>query len=532
MRLILKDYIETFKEEQELESLLENILIMRDFTNIIRPQKGVTQFGVDFYAEKKNNIYLFVLKQKDIDKTNWDTGNNAVRPTLNEILDSYIPQRLKDCQKRINIVLCTNGIIKQNVMPSWDGFINNNSTEKIKFEFWGIDELTHLTEDFLLNEYIFEEDIKSDLRKALYFSEEDISLRYYNQLLNKLIVKIASQNIKNKIYKKALTVYILIVKMCISYSINSNVKIAVKMSEKALIEYWNFISEKNLYEQKKECEALIVLSLEYERCCKGYIQEIKKVYKFVPSFPIYNPLEHRMIIYEAIGIIATYTYYIHYFSYKGNCKEEINENIDILITLINNNYAFYYPIYDLHSIEINILISLLIELNYSQTSLLTENIFGKIIARMKISNYYPVGYEIYDKALDIEFNKNIDEFNATVLLTNLLEWLNIFEKNREIKLASDFLYKKFPNITFNTIEIDKEYEKEYFKGNLQKSIISYIIDYNKDILEINNNILKIYEKHKLEEYKYFQYNALPILFIVARHYRLPLPSNIIYRKLK
>ena len=96
MKLILKDYISTFKEEKELEKLLDNILIMNDFKDIIRPQKGVTQHGVDFSAKKNDEIYLFVLKQKDIDKSNWDSGNNAVRPTLNEILDTYIPQRLRD----------------------------------------------------------------------------------------------------------------------------------------------------------------------------------------------------------------------------------------------------------------------------------------------------------------------------------------------------------------------------------------------------------------------------------------------------
>ena len=39
MRLILKDYIETFKEEQEMENLLDNILFMNNYNNIIRPQK-------------------------------------------------------------------------------------------------------------------------------------------------------------------------------------------------------------------------------------------------------------------------------------------------------------------------------------------------------------------------------------------------------------------------------------------------------------------------------------------------------------
>ena len=68
MRLILKDYITTLKEEKELESLLDNILVMNDFIDIVRPQKGIAQDGVDFSAKKNGEIYLFVLKQKDIDK--------------------------------------------------------------------------------------------------------------------------------------------------------------------------------------------------------------------------------------------------------------------------------------------------------------------------------------------------------------------------------------------------------------------------------------------------------------------------------
>ena len=101
-----------FKQNKEInemasQKLLENILIMNDFTDIVRPQKGVAQHGVDFSAKKNGTLYLFVLKQKDIDKNNWNSGNNAVRPTLDEIQDVYIPERIKEFGSKINIVVCT-----------------------------------------------------------------------------------------------------------------------------------------------------------------------------------------------------------------------------------------------------------------------------------------------------------------------------------------------------------------------------------------------------------------------------------------
>lgn len=198
MRLILKDYIETFKEEQEMENLLDNILFMNNYNKIIRPQKGVSQLGVDFSAEKDNTIYLFVVKQGDIDKSNWNSGNNAVRPTLDEILDSYIPQRLNDNQKKIKIILCSNGIIKQNIEGNWQGYIGQHTTNILSYEFWGIDDLVIMTEKYLINEYIFDNDIKSNLRKVLYFLNEDTSLKYFQKLIEKLINKINLENKRKK----------------------------------------------------------------------------------------------------------------------------------------------------------------------------------------------------------------------------------------------------------------------------------------------------------------------------------------------
>ena len=382
MRLILKDYIETLKEEKELESLLENILIMNDFSNIIRPQKGVAQHGVDFSAKKDGEIYLFVLKQKDIDKTNWNVGNNAVRPTLDEIQDVYIEQNLKDFDGIIKIIVCTNGIIKQNIQSDWQGYINRNSRQNMKYEFWGIDELTKLTEQVLLNEYLFNDDIKSDLRKTLYFFEEDTNLIYYKELLNKLISKLNVSERGRIIYKKALIIYMLIVKMCVYYAIQKNTRIAQKMMEKATIVFWSFIMENNLYENEDEIQLLILLFKRYEECCRKYLDEIKLVCNYEPSFPIYNSLEYRIVVYEVIGMISSYTYYLYYYYGK---TEEVKENIDILITLINNNVSFFYPLYDLNSIEINTLLLLLSEVNKEQASILIELIVDRITLRMGIS---------------------------------------------------------------------------------------------------------------------------------------------------
>lgn len=525
MRLILKDYISTFKEEIEMESLMEKILIMKDFKNIIIPQKGVGQLGVDFSAEKNTEIYLFVLKQQDIDRVTWDGDKNAVRSTLDEILDGYIPQRLSGFKGKINIILCTNGIIKQNVKANWDGYTKKYSNNNLKFFFWGIDELVEMTEQFLLNEYIFSEDIRADLRKSLYFFEEDTELRYFNNLLQKLINKIDTKSKKKKMYKKTLIVYAIVVRMCIQYSIKVNSKIAVNMSEKALITYWNFIIENELFEKNTEIEYLLILSEYYKECCREYIKEIKKVYELKPSFPIYNSIEYKTLIYEVIGIITNYTYYIYY--YEGIC-DEVNENIYILLTIINNNVSFYNPLYDSNSIEINSLIYLLKKAENENTNSIIENLIFRITHKMvRTKSYYPVEYENLEKALDMLFEKKVEDCKATLLVTNLIEWLYVNNNLNDINEIVDQIRSKYNNITFNSIQIIVDKEELYFKSDYHNSTVTYVVDL-KNEKEVKNYIRQLNAKYNLSKYKFYKYSALPYLFIASRNYRIPLPSSVIY----
>lgn len=173
-----------------------------------------------------------------------------------------------------------------------------------------------------------------------------------------------------------------------------------------------------------------------------------------------------------IGFISSYTYYLYYYYGKTN---EVMENINILITIINNNAGFFYPVYDLNSIEINTLIFLLKEIGNNQVEILINILISKMIYRMNVSKYYPVEHENYDKALQIEFNEEVDEFNASVLITNLLEWMYVFKNQKGIDDVVEYLKKKFPNLTLNTLQIDLKSENCYFEGNIYDSIISSVL---------------------------------------------------------
>ena len=69
----------------------------------------------------------------------------------------------------------------------------------------------------------------------------------------------------------------------------------------------------------------------------------------------------------------------------------------------------------------------------------------------------------------------------------------------------------------------------YFEGNGYDSIVSYVLNYKENLIDVNSAIKKIHDNNKLSEYNFYRYGSLPILFITARNYRMPLPSSIIYK---
>ncbi|TRX61169.1 hypothetical protein FNH22_03695 [Fulvivirga sp. M361] len=121
MKLVLKDYIESLREEGELDSLLTDLLWGMGFTILTKPKKGrqygvdIAAFGKDFQDNHKKKVFLITVKQGDFDRNNWDSGKNAIRPSLNEIIDVYIPTQLNKryAKYKIKIIVACNGDLDQ-----------------------------------------------------------------------------------------------------------------------------------------------------------------------------------------------------------------------------------------------------------------------------------------------------------------------------------------------------------------------------------------------------------------------------------
>ena len=69
--------------------------------------------GVDVGAygklseDSENKVYLFSVKSGDLDRKDWDGGNpQDLRPSINEIIDVFIPSRIPAEYKDQSVEIC------------------------------------------------------------------------------------------------------------------------------------------------------------------------------------------------------------------------------------------------------------------------------------------------------------------------------------------------------------------------------------------------------------------------------------------
>ena len=176
MLLIIKNYLQTLKEKDELDLLLCDLLLQGGYILDSIPKTGSRQFGVDIQAHSKTELLLLVVKQGNIDRTVWSGGPNAVRQSLDELFDvSMRNLSPSDQKKKIHVIVATNGYLDEPAKLNWQGYQDAHQSwqeKKISFDFWGLDEIASQVRDKMFSERLFPKELQALFRKALYFAEE------------------------------------------------------------------------------------------------------------------------------------------------------------------------------------------------------------------------------------------------------------------------------------------------------------------------------------------------------------------------
>lgn len=248
MKLVIREYLSSLKERDELDAVLPDLLTELGFTVYSRPGRGTRQYGVDVAAvgmgrDNVRRVHLFSVKSGDLDRGEWNTASpQSLRPSLDEILDHYVTSRIPPEYASLPIAICLTfgGAIDEQVRAEVTGYMTRNTTEKISFEEWNGDRLAQVILDGILREGLLPAPLRSHLRKSVAMVEEpDIALDHFQRLLRALADtagKTAAQRLS-----QARLINICLWIMFVWAREADNVEAPYRASELALLEIWQLL---------------------------------------------------------------------------------------------------------------------------------------------------------------------------------------------------------------------------------------------------------------------------------------------------
>lgn len=549
MKLLLREYLTLLKESDELDSLLPSLLLAMSIPPLTHAQKGVDQAGVDVAAvgndpeTKVKTLFLFVIKRGDIGNNDWDTGKQAVRPTLNRVKDVFIKNNISPEHKQlpIKVILCTGGGFKQDIQQEWKGYVEDNENPgSLDYSFWGGDQLSIFIEKYLFNENILPENLKSKFRKTLaLLSDPDYDYSDYYSILDEILLEKdfgdpKKQPTKNKILKAFRTVNLCQNIIYFWSKSEDNLKPAILCSERTVLNSWDVVRRYELSNSPKILSAYVDLFNTLVNVYNEYMNKIHNHCEVKNAFSGYSrdyPLE-CLTIFENLGLISSAGLLFTYYAFMSQNNEFLERSIavkELLKSYLNNQKASKAPCYDGHIIDISLALFLLSMLKENEfiDDWIKEVIFSTVFSYHHLGKYFPIQTDSFDDLVEVNVSESAGKseyFQLSTLIPILAQWCVCLGLKDTYEFIQNKINDAFPECTMQIWYPDQDTDTYLYTENAsyKSGNVEAPMDLSISFEEMENRI-RLVQKRTLNLDEYSSHKAglgfLPVL--ASRHYRTP-----------
>lgn len=427
MKLILKQYLASLKERKELDAVLPDLLSSMGMNVFISPTRGVKEYGVDIAAvgqinNEEEKVYLFSVKSGNLTRDTWNgSADQALRPSLDEIQDSFIPSRLppEHKGKKVVICLCFGGDINSGIRQEVSGYEQRNTRDNISFEEWNGDKLSEFIQKHLLKEELLPSLSQSLLRKSLALLEEpESSSRHFSLLINEVLSNSKDADSVASAITRINTCLWVLFSWCRD---GRNIEAAYLSSEQALLFAWDKVKDHYTGRNKPSKSFDSILDT-YQQITDCYVDQCLIPYvehKYALSHAVHSPcsIDVNFKLFDVLGRLSIKGHWVLdslIKSYKVSppideeSKEQealrlrlrgITRSINLLVV---NNPLLLSPYKDSQAIDLALTLTLLSgnsELDEFVKNWLSE-IVNMCIFSFKSDGMYPIVHNSYEKLLE------------------------------------------------------------------------------------------------------------------------------------
>ena len=553
MRLVIREYLSMLRESGELDALLPDLLFVMGIEPISKAQVGVRQFGVDVAGvgadpddSGTKKLFLLSVKQGDIDRSDWEGSPQAVRPSLDEILDVYIPHHVaaehRDLTKKI--VVCCGGDMKQAVEPNWRGYKERNAEPGLReYEFWGGDALSTLIERHFLDEYLFPESAQKQMRKTIALADqnEDEPRHFYALIQDTLFERgLPNEDTPGAIRQRQRALRLLNLSLNIIFHWcreADNLRPALLCAERAVLLTWDWM-------RAKELLGCATTRVEFERIFASYLEMIfAYANKLAPLCDVpdglsgqwADELEYPLRTFESIGILAVLAAAMKHLApaaEEDSQRETLESNAHgvarALAALIENNPPAASPRFDGHAIDIALG---LLALNDAGLRAFAagwiEDTCARILLAYKLGKHFPIYTDSYDDLVAMHVDQAPPKerlMRLSTLLPMLAHWHTVLDMDAEYEAFRNSVVETFDGTTLQLWFPLENTEKHLYRENagFASGTVMAPIGLPATLDELRAHIVRLHvERWEFEGLSCFA-QGWPILGLIAsRHHRTP-----------
>lgn len=559
MKLVIRQYLASLKERGELDALLPDLLSQIGLEVFLKPGVGSRQFGVDVAAfgklssESEDKVYLFSVKSGDLDRKDWDGGNpQDLRPSINEIIDVFIPTRIPTEYKDfpVEICLCFGGEVKEEVRPNVSMFLGKLKTDDLTFSEWNGDRLAYLIELHMLREELLPRNCRALLRKSLAMIDEpEVSFKHFSKLAINLT------RTDNKKPKDILTgIRQLYLCLWILYSWcrdEDNLESAYLSAEFMILNAWEAakfsFGKKNTIaiSTLTTLDSILKLNLQVSN---QYIEE-----KIIPHCNSLYAISHavrpscatdvNLKLFDVLGRLAltgcwSYWYLSQVSEENENASKFFSEAVanyqDSIKQLIVNNPLLFTPYKDDQAIDLVLAIWFLSLDNrhWNDINYWLSNMSREIYQMFEMGDKYPTTIQSYAELIEHPINKT-EEYKKSVTKGSILyPYISTFSAIMGFsepygvvkKIKEEFL----PHCNFQVYFLDESSEDHFYLFNkMHGATLSDVCVTEEPDELIEQLVSECEQSNKVYEMSAFKFSFWPIILTGCRHYRLPVPMHFI-----
>ncbi|RIK32767.1 MAG: hypothetical protein DCC55_36260 [Chloroflexi bacterium] len=532
MNMVIREYLSMLKESGELDALVPDLLLAMGIEPLSKPQVGVRQFGVDVAAvgpDPEDNdqvkLFLITIKQGDLDRNSWDNDTpQAVRPSLNEIQDVYIPGHVLPEHVTLpkKIIVCCNGDKKPNVHENWKGLI----------------------ERYFLDEYLFPEDTRKLLRKTIALADQnEDEPRYFYELVETILFKsdlpIESIAPAKRARRRALGLLNLSLNIVFHWCQEAeNLRPALLCAEHTVLVTWDWARQSNLFDCESTMEGLEGLYRTYLKISATLVQKLLSICFVRDGFFIQaqHDLHYPLLTFEVIGILATCSLANHLIAAtisSDSGKEQFMKRAAVtaqaLAELLKNNPAAHTPLYDSHAVDIALGLLTLYCMRVHQTAReWVEQLAHRIHFAYQLGRMYPIASDSFEDLVAIKYEKDIPKeklMDLSTLLPMLAHWFAILGMNEPYQQFQKNVTTTFAKTNLQLWYPDASTDQVLYRTNAgrESGMTLASIELPKDIEELRTEILRLnkLQEEVISNLSCMNQGVLILPLLASRHFRTP-----------